>query len=232
MTRVFATVALALLLASFGPPREVRAGATIDLLFVGVNGSPITPTADIDAGAFGGPGVQLTMAAVMRNDVPLTIAIFSLSYDLDGDNELDVVSAFQWGGVRINKAGTDFFAPVGAFSPTTATFVGSFQGATTNFGGPRVLPPAAGAFAGGYQMGTVTWQVGSPVNNDGADIISGLLNFGVDFFADSGFNDINNQILFNTATVNLGIPEPAAGALLGLGVVGLALLRRRARRGR
>lgn len=230
MAQLRPTLVLALLLALLAV-REARAGATIDLLFVGIDGSPIAPTNAIDGGYYV-PGTHLTMAAFMRNDVPLTIAVFSLNYDLGGDDELDVVSVFQWGGLPINKTATDFFAPIGAFSPTTATFVGSFQGATTNFGGPRLLPPAAGAFAGGYQMGTVIWEMQFGIQNDGADVISGILNFGVDFFADSAFNGINDQVLFRGATINYGVPEPATAALFGLGICGLVLLRRRSRGGR
>jgi hypothetical protein len=43
----------------------------------------------------------LTMAIFMRNDQPLTAAVFSLSYDLGSDDVLDVLSAIQWTGVRI-----------------------------------------------------------------------------------------------------------------------------------
>jgi hypothetical protein len=200
---------------------DSRAGATVDLLFVGRNGGAIAPTASV--GAL--PGDTLTMAVRMRNDEALTVAVFSLNYDLDGDNELDVVSAFQWFGIPLGKAGSDFFAPVNrdVFS-STATFVGSFQGATTNLSLPRTLP----ATPGGYQMGTVVWKVNAGVNDDGADIISGILNFGVDGFGDAVFNLMDARVRFNSATVNL-IPEPGTASLLGLGLVGLVLLRRHRR---
>lgn len=211
--------AVAMLIAG-GLAREARAGATVDLLFVGVNGAAISATHTVTVA----PSAQLTMAVRMRNDVPMTVGIFSLNYDLDGDNELDVVSAFQWLGVPLNKEATDFFDPVTAgLSPTTASFVGSFQGQITNFVGPRVLPPAAGAFAGGYQLGTVVWHVNAGVNDDGADIISGLLNGGDGFF-NATFDDMANVVLFNSATVT--VPEPGTATLLGLGLVGLVLLGR------
>jgi hypothetical protein len=233
MRKLFVFTMVAGLVAMGGFVRDARAGATIDLLFVGHNGNPIAPTnCAISGGTDPGchpvnTGDALTMAAIMRNDQTLTIAIFSLNYDLGGDNELDVVSVFQWGGLPINKQATDFFAPPGPLSPTTATFAGSFQGATTNFT-PRLLPVAGGAFAGGYQMGTVVWKVNAGVENDGADIMSGLVNFGVDFFADADFLTIANQLLFRGATVNI-VPEPGTASLLGLGLVGLILVGRRSR---
>jgi hypothetical protein len=224
MRKLFVLGMVAGLVGMGGFVRDARAGATIDLLFVGINGGAIAATNTVTVNA----GDQLTMALRMRNDQTMTIAVFSTNYDLDGDNELDVVSQFQWGGVALNKQATDAFAPVGAFSPTTATFVGSFQGSTTNFGGPRVLPAAGGAFAGGYQMGTIVWKVGGGVNNDGADVISGLLNFGIDGFFNATFDDMANLVLFNSATVN-AVPEPGTAMLLGLGLVGLVLAGRRSR---
>jgi hypothetical protein len=224
MARGRPAAALTLLLALLGAPGGARAGATVDLLFVGVNGAPIAATNNLEFGAI--PGDVVTMAVVMRNDVPLTVAVFSLHYDTDGDNELDVLQAFQWHGVALDKSGTDFFQPLSGLSPVSTTFVGSFQGATVNLSLPRVLPPAAGAFAGGYQMGTVTWKVNFGWI-DGADIVSGLLHFGIDAFADGGFNDMGGSVQFSGASV--GVPEPAAGALLGVGLGALALWCRRRR---
>jgi len=223
MRRLFVLGMVVGLIGMGGFVRDARAGATVDLLFVGQNGTAIAATNTVTAAI----GDTLTMAIMMRNDQTLTVAVYSTRYDLDGDNELDVLSQFQWGGLPINKQASDFFAPVGPFSPTTATFVGSFQGSTTNFALPRVLPAAGGAFAGGYQMGTVTWKVNAGVNNDGADIISGILNKGVDAFGDGGFNSLT-AVLFRSATVNF-IPEPGTASLLGLGLVGLVLMGRRSR---
>jgi uncharacterized repeat protein (TIGR01451 family) len=199
-----------------GQALDARAGGTIDLLFVGIDGAPIAATNTVTVS----PGAVLTMAAVMTTDSFLTVSLFSLNYDTDGDNELELVSVFQWRGVAINQGGTDFYAPVGAMNDATETFVGSFQGATTNFGLPRLLPPSGGAFAGGYQMGTVTWAASGNVNDDGADITSGILNFNVDFFAgcpggfacdgSDAFTDIGNLVLFRSATVNFTPGSPTA----------------------
>jgi hypothetical protein len=225
MRKLFVLAMVAGLVGLGGFVRDARAGATVDLLFIGVNGGSIaaTNTVTVDVGDI------LTMAVRMRNDEAITVLVYSTNYDLDLDNELDVVTQFMWAGVAINGKASDFFAPIGGgFSPTTATFVGSFQGSTTNLSLPRTLPPAGGAFAGGYQMGTVTWKVAAGVNNDGADIISGLLNPGVDGAADALFGDLTPELLFNSATVNF-VPEPGTASLLGLGLVGLMLMGRRSR---
>jgi hypothetical protein len=173
----------------------------------------------------------------MRNDEALTAGIFSLNYDLDGDNELDVVSVFQWSGVAISKDGGDSFAPLGGFDPVTATYVGSFQGATTNFFLPRTLPRAAGAFAGGYQMGTVIWVVNAGVNSDGADVAPGLVT-GNDVFGDAGFGDMSARVQFNSATVNVvsAVPSQSPAGIAAAGVLMLlaagCALRRRGSEGR
>jgi hypothetical protein len=199
---------------------DSRAGATVDRLVVGRNGAAIAATNAVDVS----PGDTLTMALLLRNDQPLSAGIFSLGYDLGGDDELDVIAAIGW-------AGFPFFGPVPCPefcipSPpnlppigVTPTFVGSFGGAGS-------LPPAGGAFAGGYQVGTVVWQVNPGVQSDGVDILSGLFNPGVDGFVGIAFDPIDHLVLFRTATVNL-VPEPGTASLVGLGLVCLVALRRR-----
>jgi hypothetical protein len=210
---------------------------------VGHNGAAIAATNTIAVS----PGDLLTMAARMRSDSYLSIGWFSLNYDLDGDDEFDVVSPFQWAGVPINEARTVAFAPTNRtyFYFTTATLVSSFQGTISNLSGKALLPPAEGTFVGGYQMGTVVWKANVGVNNDGADITALSLSDDGGFFGcpdnnpctgKIGFTEINNAVRFNSATVNL-VPEPRTSwffllgllslGLLSLGLVGLVLLRRR-----
>jgi hypothetical protein len=229
MRKLFVLGMMAGLVGLGGFVRDASAGATIDLLFVGVNGGPIAPTNTVTVAG----GDTLTMGLRLRNDQTITVFVFSANYDLDGDNELDVVSVFQWSGVPIFKTGPQFFDPVAGLSPTTPTFVGSFQGTSTDFAVPRALPITP---VGGYQMGTVVWKVTGNVNSDGADIISGLLNAGIDGASDAGFNflvGVGNlggipSLVFNSATVNV-IPEPGTASLLGLGLVGIVLMGRRSR---
>jgi len=134
-------------------PQVASAGATVDLLFVGRNGSPITPTNNV--GGFFPPSEvvvsdTVTMAVVMTNDQALTAAVFSLNYDLDSRDMLNVVATFQWAGVAITATNRVRFEPLAPLAPTTNTFVGSFQGVSGRFDPPAVLPKAGGAFAGGW----------------------------------------------------------------------------------
>jgi hypothetical protein len=211
------TVAASILFSASLLAGDARAGATVDLLFVGRNGGPVAPTDTVVAL----PGDTLRMALRVRNDQSFSMTFFSLSYDLDEGDELDVVSAVEW-------AGLPFFGPPCSlcFPPaSTSTFVGPFRGQMRSTGG-LPLPVAGGAFAGGYQVGTVVWNVNAGVNDHGADIISGL-PFGTEYgFFDAAFNNVTHSVLFRSATVNF-VPEPGTVLLLGLGLLAVALRQRR-----
>jgi hypothetical protein len=203
-----------------------RAGSTVDLLFVGVNGGAIAPTDTVTAS----PGDVLTMGAFMSTDVPLGITVFSIDYDLDAGNELDVVSAFQWKGVAIAKNGTEFYRPISSVpNPliSTRSSVESMEGANCTFLACSPDRPLPANPAVGYQMGTVVWKVTGNVTQDGADVVSGLLAKGIDGWYDGAYQPVPGSMLaFNSATVNSAaslVPEPGTASLLGLGLLGLVL---------
>src|SRR5262245_7487058 len=217
MMRKLIVMAMVAGMVGFGA-RHASAGATVDLLFVGHNGAPIAATNTVTAA----PGDTLQMAVRFTNDQGLTAAVFSLNYDLDGKSELSVATQVGWLGVSLNKTSSVLFAPLSALNPPTNTFVGSFQGLLSSASSTLTLP------ANTYQVGTVTWTVGAGVSTDGADILSGAFNTGVDGWGGAGFNDISDTILYHSATVNV-VPEPGTAALLGLGLVGLVVAGRRSR---
>lgn len=218
---------VAALVGVAGSARDARAGATVDLFFIGVNGGSIGSTNTVTADVYGGD--TYTMAVLLTTDQALTVASLSLNYELEGHEVLDIVSAFVWKGLSLNPSGTIRFAPFRPLDPSTATFVGSFNGATND-----QTPPIAGLPAGAYQMATVTWKVNAvnaQTDVGSHDILAGLFNQGVDVFRDAGFDDISGLVRFRSATVIL-MPEPGTASLLGLGLVGLIQARRRLRASR
>ncbi len=195
---------VASLLGSVGAPEGARAAPVVDLLFVARNGQAIDPVATVLAAA----GNTLTMQVSLTTDVSLALVSFSLSFD----GEISVMTA-----ARESIPG---FGPFTSFSVDDGT-ISSFSG----IAGPGVLGP------GTYPMGTVTWVVGSPVD-DGADVRSGPLTL-IDLVLGANQQPVATD--FRSASVMpMPVPEPGTGSLLGLGL-GLALAgcgRRRARAAR
>ena len=75
--------------AAGGFAKVASAGVTVDLLFTEVNGGAITPTSSLGSVQ---AGDTLKMVLVMRNSEGLSGHSFSINYDLDGQNQLDVLS--------------------------------------------------------------------------------------------------------------------------------------------
>ncbi len=191
---------VASLLGSVGAPEGARAAPMVDLLFVARNGGPIDPVATVLAAA----GDTLTMQVSLTTDVSLALVSFSLSFD----DEISVMAAAQ--------SGIPGFGPFAPFSVAAGT-ISSFSG----IAGPGMLGP------GTYPMGTVTWLVGSPVD-DGADVASEFLGL-IDRVLDANQQNVNPT--FGSASVMPApVPEHGTGSLLGLGLASLALAGRGRRR--
>jgi len=202
-------IAMIAALAGFGGSASDASATTVlvELIFVEQNGNPIAPGPGRSVGnptVQAAPGDTLKMEVHLINFVPLTLAAFSLRFDSDGQNELDIISANLWTGVPL--AGGDSFAPVQPLtsveSTGTAGSIQSFNGVTSNFGLPRTLPvPSSPVNCCSYVMGTVTWRVTSNVASDGDDVTAGLFNAGVDAFADAQVNQITD-LEFRSAIVD------------------------------
>jgi hypothetical protein len=228
MRKRLAAACAAACLVAIAPSEPARAGATVDLLFIAVNGTPIAPTDTVTVHQAAGD--LLTMALVMTNDEPISLAQFGVEFNRD-DQELSAASASLWAGVALGSRGE-------AFQPM-------FVGLCPEDTGPRPCSNASPGFlwpflglltlpamerhaflpAGSYQMGTVTWLT-QDARTDGADILA-TIDRSVDGFGDATWALFDPTL--HSASVLLN-PEPATALLLGVGVLALAAARRARRR--
>lgn len=183
-TRTRCALGLAALLVLGLAATSAHAQIEIDLVFESQNGSPIGLTDIVEAA----PGDVLVMGVYLTNSVVLSSMSFSLAFDRDGFDELDVDSSSEWLGL-------------GNFVPLTPglTVDDSAPGSIQSFDG---YPSDFSSFlpAGSYRVGEVTWIVNDP-RDDGDDIESGLFAPAIDGFFDENFNDVVSLVEFRTAQV-------------------------------
>ena len=221
--------------------RDAGAVSVVDLVFTSHNGSAIN-TDSVTAA----PGDLLTMEIRFIPDEDISILGWSILYDTDNENELNIIQVREWTGYSQTAMAMNNQLSV-TFTPTnngagqlggnvfTESGAGSRGESLTYESGSIATPlpgPATTGFSAPYVVGTIVWQVNSPTT-DGDDIFVGAFNSGVDgtFNSDIPGVNLNNSIDFQGASVNVNvIPEPGTASLLGLGLVGLILAGRRGRR--
>ena len=186
-------------------------------------------------------GQTLRLDIYLSHDLTQELAShsFSLNFDtaLNDDLDLGPMAPVEWAGTNVDPGtGVSTYGPITAgFTTTESTLAvagridsyesGSFTG---------VLPRNSAAYTVGTSTATAParYRIGQAfftVNSVTTDVVSGLFSGLFDLQVDGlGVTVPPGTITFGTAAVNV-IPEPGTVSLLGLGLVGLVLARRRRR---
>ena len=141
----------------------------------------------------------------------------SLLFDTDFGDELNLISVTE-----LLTAPFSFNFNAGCESTEEST--GSQAGS--------VLTCEAATFGVGPSLATVAiidlvFQVTANVESDGLDIETGLFNPGFDGVFDNQQSSLVASAIFGQAAVNLLVPEPGTGLLVGLALLGFALRSRK-----
>ncbi|MDJ0850676.1 MAG: PEP-CTERM sorting domain-containing protein [Myxococcota bacterium] len=187
--------------------------------------------------------VEEARSATVVSDLLLTstdaLRFHSISVGWDDSKGLDLVRAAQWVGVNLQRRPLVYHLPVnpapckdfsGSPRPPDPGFpyCSSFSGAKTT----RAVPPPA-LSPGTYNIGTIVWDT-TAVGPGQSPVFPFVLSVNDETVVVRPPDGGPRDTIYITGTETLlpsfitVIPEPATAGLLGLGLWGLLLVRRRA----